>query len=65
MSTKQDVDLEETYYQVERTFRHRGYKIEPLDEALDEDEEFANEFLTRVAQGEDIVQVAEEYGFIQ
>jgi len=59
------VDLEETYYKVEYTFRDHGYDVTLLDEALDENEEGANEFLTRVAQGEDVMQLASEYYFIE
>jgi hypothetical protein len=60
-----EVDLEETYYQVEYVFREQGYEVDRLDHALDENEESAEEFLTRASEGEDIIQLAYEYEFIE
>jgi len=58
-------DEEETYYQVERLFHDHGHPISALDDALDEDDEAAHEFLRRVAEGEDAMQLASEYEFIE
>lgn len=62
---RDDVDYEETYYKAERELRAAGYDVTKLDEALDEDDESANEYLERVHDGEDAVQLASEYEFIE
>jgi hypothetical protein len=64
LGERKDVDYEETYYRVQRELENVGHDVAKLDEALDSDEDGANELLERVHDGEDSVELATEYGYI-